>query len=102
MQIIKKLSKMIMEEANDAEKYAQCALNNKESDKTLADTFYTLAGEELKHLEMLHAQVVRLINEVKAKGVTVPAGMMEIYDYVHAEQIEKVAEVKVLLSMYKG
>lgn len=102
MLIIKKLSGMIKEEIQDAEKYARCALNHKESDKTLADTFYTLANEELKHMEMLHTQVVRIIDDHrKAKG-NPPAEMQAIYDYVHEEQIEAVKEVKILLAMYKG
>jgi ferritin len=102
MLLIKKLSKMIKEEICDAEKYANCALKYKDEDRTLADVFYTLANEELRHMDMLHAQVVRLINTQKAKGVTVPTGMQEIYDYIHEEEIENTREVRVLLDMYKG
>lgn len=102
MMIIKKLSKMIKEEISDAEKYADCALKYKEEDKALADVFYNLAQEELKHMDMLHAQVVRLINEYKAQKGNPPEGMQAIYNYVHEEQIEAVTEVKVLLGLYKG
>lgn len=42
MQIIKKLSGMIKEEIQDAEKYARCALNHKESDKVLAQQIMAL------------------------------------------------------------
>lgn len=101
MLIIKKLSGMIKEEIHDAEKYARCALNNKETDKALADTFYTLANEELKHMEMLHGQVTRIIGEYRKTKGEPPEGMMAIYNYVHEEQIEAVKEVKVLLAMYK-
>lgn len=102
MLIIKKLSGMIKEEIGDAEKYARCALNHKETDKALADTFFTLANEELKHMEMLHTQVVRIIDDYRKTKGNPPEGMQAIYDYVHEEQIEAVKEVKVLLSMYKG
>ena len=102
MQIIKKLSGMIKEEIHDAEKYAWCALNHKESDKALADTFYTLSNEELKHMEMLHAQVTRIIDEYRKTKGNPPEAMMAVYDYVHEEQIEAVKGVKVLLGMYKG
>ena len=102
MLIIKKLSGMIKEEIGDAEKYARCALNHKETDKTLADTFFTLANEELKHMEMLHTQVVRIIDDYRKTKGNPPEGMQAIYDYVHEEQMEAVKEVKVLLSMYKG
>ena len=102
MLIIKKLSKMIKEEICDAEKYANCALKYKEDDKALGDMFYTLATEELKHMEMLHTHVVRLINDYKAKVGEPPEAMKAMYDYLHEEWIENVAEVKVLLNMYKG
>lgn len=102
MLIIKKLSGMIKEEIGDAEKYARCALSHKETDKVLADTFFTLANEELKHMEMLHTQVVRIIDDYRKTKGNPPEGMQAIYDYVHEEQIEAVKEVKVLLNMYKG
>ena len=102
MLIIKKLSKMIKEEICDAEKYANCALKYKDEDKALAETFYTLASQELQHMEMLHTQVVRLINDHKAKKGDPPEAMQVLYDYVHEEQMNDVKEVKVLLSMYKG
>lgn len=102
MLIIKKLSKMIKEEICDAEKYANCALKYKEEDKQLAETFYTLANNELQHMDALHTQVVRLINDYKAKKGEPPVAMQALYDYVHEEQIENVKEVKLLLSMYKG
>ena len=102
MLIIKKLSKMIKEEICDAEKYANCALKYKDEDKALAETFYTLANEELKHMNMLHEQVVRLINNYKASKGEPPEAMRALYNYVHEEQIENTQEVKVLLGMYKG
>jgi Mn-containing catalase len=102
MLIIKKLSKMIKEEICDAEKYANCALKYKDEDKALAETFYTLASQELQHMELLHAQVVRLISDYKSKKGEPPVEMQAVYDYVHEEQMDDVREVKVLLSMYKG
>ena len=101
MLIIKKLSKMIKEEICDAEKYANCALHYKEEDKDLADTFYNLANEELKHMNMLHDQVTRIIKAYRATKGEPPEAMQALYNYVHEEQIENVREVKVLLGMYK-
>lgn len=99
---IKNLSKQIKEEICDAEKYAKEALMNKDTDKSLADTYYTLATQELQHMDMLHQQVVRLINDYRSKKGEPPADMQARYDYIHEEQIESVKEVKILLSMYKG
>jgi hypothetical protein len=102
MLCIKELSRHIKEEANDADKYVTLALEYKEKDRALADTYYTLAGEELKHLDMLHAQVTRIISSYRATKGEPPAPMMAIYEYLHEEMIENVAEVKVKLGMYKG
>lgn len=102
MQCIKELSRNIKDEVKDADKYAKLALEYKEKDKALADTYYTLAGEELKHLEMLHNQVTRLIANYKATKGEPPAAMLAVYEYLHEEMIECVAEVKVKLGMYKG
>ena len=66
MMKIKKLSDRIKEEICDAKYYAEEAIKSKEDDKALAETFYTLSTEELKHVDLLHAQVVRLINEYRA------------------------------------
>lgn len=93
---------MIKEEICDAEKYANCALKYKDEDKLLADIFYTLANNELQHMDLLHAQVTRIINEYKSKKGEPPAAMQAVYDYVHEEQIDNVKEIKVLLAMYKG
>ena len=76
MLIIKKLSKMIKEEICDAEKYANCALHYKEEDKDLADTFYNLANEELKHMNMLHDQVTRIIKAYRATKKPSMSGMV--------------------------
>ena len=101
MEIIKKLSDMIKEEIGDANKYANCALVNKDSDKILSDTFYTLANEELKHMDMIHTQVTRIIADYRKTKGDPPEGMMEVYDYLHKEQIDAVKDVKILLAMYK-
>ena len=99
--IIKKLSKMIKEEICDADKYANLAMQYKEEDKALADVFYELATEELKHMDKLHMQVTRLINAHKAAKGDPPEAMKALYDYVHEEQIEEVKKIRILLSMYK-
>ena len=102
MLIIKNLCKMIKEEICDAEKYANCALKYKDEDRTLAETFYTLANNELQHMDMLHTHVTPLISDYRTKKGEPPEAMQAIYDYVHEEEIESVREVRMLLSMYKG
>ena len=101
MLIIKKLSEMIDEEIRDADKYIRCALTHKDDHPVLADTFSRLSEEEMRHVTMLHEQVVRLIEEHRKTKGEPPAAMMAVYEYLHERQIENVAEVRRLQEMFK-
>lgn len=93
---------MIRDEIKDAEKYAKHAVSYKHQDPFMAEMFYHLANDELMHMEMIHEQVVRIIGDYKSHSEKpVPAGMMEMYDYIHHEEIENVKEVELLLDMYR-
>ena len=101
MKIIKKLSDMISEELKDAEKYVKCALNHKDTEKSLADTFYTLSNEEMRHVNMLHTEVVKIIEQYRREHGNPPESMQAVYDYLHEKQIEHAAEIKAMQAMYK-
>ena len=93
MEIIKQLVTKIDDELEDAEKYIKCAYKVKDKYPQLAETYYTLSLEEMKHMTMLHDQVVKIINEFK-KTNEVPAGMQTLYDYVHEREIKWAAKIK--------
>lgn len=102
MQLISKLSDMMDEELEDAEKYIRCAINHKEEHPSLSNTFYRLSTEEINHAMLLHEQVVAIINEYRKEHGNPPEKMQIIYDYVHAKQIERMNVIKVMQALYKS
>ena len=101
MKIIKKLAKMIDEELEDAKKYAEAALKMREENPTLAMVFYNLSLEEMKHMNMLHGEVVKLIEAYKREKGEPPAAMIAVWEYKHEEFIEASEKVTVMQTMFK-
>lgn len=101
MTIIKKLSEMIEDELEGAEHYAKFAIKYREEHPTLAKTMYDIATDEMRHVDLLHAEVVKIIKAYREKNGEPPAAMMAVYDYLHGKQIDEAAEVKALLMQYR-
>jgi rubrerythrin len=99
------MAKQIREELHDSEKYIECAMKYKDSDKDLADMYYNLASEEMTHADKVHNQVVREIRKAEdeyrddGKESTL-AVMHAVWDYEHDNLIEEAAEVKTKIDMY--
>lgn len=73
---------------------------HKEEDKQLADTYYQLSLEEMRHVTMLHEQAERIITEYKQTH-TAPEGMQMLYDYLHERQIKWAAKIKTKQEEFK-
>lgn len=100
MEIIKQIVTKIDDELEDAERYIKCAYKVKDEYPQLADTYYKLSLEEMKHMTMLHDQVVLIINEYK-KSNTVPVGMQTLYDYVHDREVKWASKIKAKQDNFK-
>ena len=101
MKIIEELSDKIADEIECAEQYAKCALMHKEDSPQLAETYYKIASEKMAHMNLLHAQVVSIIDDYRKKKGEPPEGMKVLYDILHRKHIEHAAAVKGMLALYK-
>lgn len=101
MKLIKKLSKMIECEIEDASKYIEKALKYKEERPELAKMFYSLSMDEMEHMNKLHSAVVEVIEEYRKEHGEPPKEMLFLYNYLHEKHIDDAAEVKTMQAMYK-
>lgn len=101
MKLIKDIVEMISDEIEGAEHYAKSALKHKSDNPVLAKTFYDISTDEMRHVDLLHSEVVKLIEEHRKTKGEPPASMMAVYDYLHEKHIEEAKEVKILQNRYK-
>ena len=94
MKIIKELSEMIEDELEGAEEYAKDAIYYKDENPALAKTFYEISIEEMRHVDMLHGEVVALIEKHKREHGNPPAAMLAVYEFLHKRNIEWAAEIR--------
>ena len=102
MKIIEKLSHMIEDELEGAEEYIECALKYKEEHPSLAKTFYDISTMEMQHVNMLHGEVTRLIEDHRRKHGEPPAPMLAVYNYLHEKHIKKAHHIKQYHDEYRA
>lgn len=100
MQIIKSLVEKIDEELMDAEKYIDCAYKVRDDYPDLSAVYFRLSKEEMGHMQALHDQVVRFIENYQ-KDHEVPAEMKVLYDYLHERQVEWAMKIEFKQKNYK-
>ena len=101
MKLIKELAELIEDEIHDVEKYSKMALDLREDHPGLAHTLHNIAAQEDGHQAMLHSEVVKLIQEYRQEHGEPPAAMLAVYEYLHKRHIEKLAEARRYMDMYK-
>lgn len=102
MKLIKELEERIEDEIHDIETYAMMAAHLKYEHPQLAQVLYNIALQEDGHQAALHSEVVKIIdNHRKTKGEP-PATMLAVYDFLHKRHIEKLAEARRYIDIYKN
>ena len=102
MKLIKELEEQIEDEIHDVKKYAKMATELKGEYPALAQVLYTISTQEDSHQSMLHAEVVKIIEEYRRKHGSPPEAMMAVYDFLHKRHIEDLAEAKRYQEIYKN
>jgi rubrerythrin len=102
MKIIKKLSEKIAEEIEDADCYIRMALEYQEQYPEVSRIVSNIAAQEMDHMNSLHQLVVQIIDQYRRTNGEPPPAMQAVYDYLHEKHIERAAEVKAKIAMYKN
>ena len=102
MKDIEEVMKRIEGEIEDVRSYAEFAAMVKMEHPSLAHALYTISTQEDAHQAMLHAEVVKLIEEYRKTKGAPPADMLAVYDYLHKQHIEKLAEARRYQDIYKN
>lgn len=101
---MKILTKMI-DKANDTleeiEWYAEKALHYKADHKSVADVYNKIADMHITIYDMLHKEMVSLIDEHRRMGHQPPPEMLAIWEYEHEKLIKQFAEAKIMVDEYK-
>lgn len=102
MKIIKEIEELIADEIHDIKKYAELASKVKDEYPALAQVFYNISTQEDSHQAMLHAEVVKIIENYRKVNGDPPAAMMAVYEYVHKKHIENIAEARRYQEIYRN
>jgi hypothetical protein len=102
MKLIKDLEELIEDEIHDVKKYAKMSCELKSEHPQLAQALYTISTQEDAHQQIIHAEVVKLIEAYKREHGEPPAPMAAVYQYLHERHVEKLAEAKRFQEMYRN
>lgn len=101
MKMLTKLIEKAEDTLDEIEWYGEKALMYREENKALADVYNKIADMHINIYDMLHKQMVELIDQYKRNGATVPAEMSAIWNYEHEKLIKEFKDAKVLVDEYK-
>lgn len=101
MKILSDLISKAHDTMEEVEWYAEKALHYKQDHKSTADAYNKIADMHITIYDMLHKEMVSLIDEHKRMGHNPPAEMLAIWNYEHERLIKEFAEAKTMVDEYK-
>lgn len=103
MKLIKMLSGAMWTNIDEACDKIKEAYRMRDVDKQIADWYKEMADAHIKFNSAAHANVKRLIDQAKAEMHDDPMmpGMTAVYNDLHADIMEKSAEVQAMIAAYK-
>lgn len=103
MKMIKKLSDEIRGNIHEAKEKITTAYKLRDLDKSVADWYKEMAVKHMAFNEAGHNNVTRLIKaaEEEHKANPLYAGMLAVYNEMHADIMAESAEVQGMISAYK-
>lgn len=102
MKLIQKLEEMIEDEISGVKHYAKLAAEVKHDYPALAQVLVTIANQEDSHQASLHAEVVKIIEAHRKEHGEPPSTMMAVYEFLHKRHIDKLAEARRYVEIYKS
>lgn len=110
--MLKKIAKRIEKELEQAADYCEQAMLVKHKSTPLSELFATLSGEEIVHAEKLLREGQRLVDEKHGdmymikehdeKDVAWHEKCKAIWEWEHRLAMDRIAEIKYKLQMYRG
>ncbi|MBQ5825154.1 MAG: hypothetical protein IIW48_10170 [Clostridia bacterium] len=101
MKLIKIITNQIEEELEGAESYISMAIARKDDYPSLSKVLYDISLDEMRHVDLLHGEVVKLIEDYRRTKGEPPEAMMAVYEYLHEKHIKFAAQIKVLQAEYR-
>lgn len=101
MKILTHLIEKAHDTMDEIEWYGEKAMHYKIDHKSLADTYNKVAEMHITIYDLLHKEMVNLIEEHKRMGHTPPPEMLAIWDYEHQKLVKEFAEAKTIVDEYK-
>lgn len=96
---LKMMMNQMQDELKDAQKYINCAMEYKDKDKMLAEMYYNLSTQEMKHHDEIMAHATRILKEHPAYDKD---KMQIIFDWEKEREMEWAKDIKMKQAMYKG